>query len=133
MTTSRNSTPLRLRLIGFLLGGCFLFWAPFEDSITLFPIIFAIAIASWMAVFFVVKSKFLRHKPILQYTFTGLVAGLAIAPLTLLLMAFKTGLHGHQNPDFNPQQALAVLYRTPVWLMGGLLVGLGLSLLTTRN
>ena len=133
MKTSPRGTPLRLRLVGLLLGAGMFFWIPFEDSTSLFPTFFAIAIGIWMAVFFALRSGKFSPRSLIHMSLAGLLTGLAITPLTLLLMAVKTGLHAHQSPDFSPQQTLDVLYRTPVWLIGGLLVGLGFSLLQTRN
>jgi hypothetical protein len=43
-------------------------------------------------------------------------------------MIFKMGLHGHPNPDFTPEQLLEIFYRTPVFILAGLLIGSGIGL-----
>jgi hypothetical protein len=43
-------------------------------------------------------------------------------------MAIKTGLHGHAAPDFTSAQVIEVFLRTPIWGLGGLLIGLGIGL-----
>ncbi len=60
---------------------------------------------------------------------SGLAAGLGSGLLALLLMAVKTGLHGH-GPEFSPAEIAWVLRNTPVWSAAGLLGGGGLGLLT---
>jgi hypothetical protein len=64
----------------------------------------------------------------LLYPLAGLLSGLAVTPLALLLMAFKSGVHGHGLPDFTPNQVTLVLLSTPAWAAAGLLVGLGIAL-----
>jgi hypothetical protein len=62
---------------------------------------------------------------LLRCLLAGFLAGLAVAPLGVGLMLFKTGLHGHSTPDFSPLQAAEVLQRTPYFGLSGLLLGLG--------
>lgn len=59
----------------------------------------------------------------------GAALGLAVAPLTAILMAVKVSLHSHSSPDFEPGLVLAVLQSTPVWGLAGLLLGAAGSLL----
>jgi hypothetical protein len=66
---------------------------------------------------------------VLRHLLVGSLAGLAVTPLALFLMALKTGLHGHSAPDFTLEQMQMVLYRTPIWVAVGLLLGLGVALL----
>ena len=106
----------------------FLFWISIEDSSTAAPLLFALALTTLGAVIFLSGSTKPFQTTLPNYILTGIVAGIAITPLTLFLMAFKTGLHGHQAPEFNNQQILSIIYRTPIWLIGGLLVGLGSGL-----
>ena len=44
--------------------------------------------------------------------------------VALLLMAIKTGLHGHGTPDYTPEQMVRVLSLTPLWVVVGLVIGL---------
>lgn len=53
----------------------------------------------------------------------GLLAG-AAAPLAIaLLMAVKVSLHSHTYPEYPPEAVTAILARTPVWALAGLLLG----------
>jgi hypothetical protein len=58
----------------------------------------------------------------------GLAYGLGVGLLTLGLMAFKTGLHGH-GPEYSAAEIAWVLRQMPLWGAAGALAGLGLSLL----
>lgn len=53
----------------------------------------------------------------------GLAAGVAAAPMTIVLMALKVSLHSHATPDFTPGEVLAIIETLPVWGMAGLLLG----------
>jgi len=53
-----------------------------------------------------------------------LIAGLGVTVVALLLMAIKTGLHGHGTPDYTPEQMVRVLSLTPLWVIVGLMIGL---------
>jgi hypothetical protein len=66
---------------------------------------------------------------LLALTLLGLAAGLGSGLLALLLMALKTGLHGH-GPEFSAEEINWVLASIPVWAPAGLLAGSGLALLT---
>jgi NhaP-type Na+/H+ or K+/H+ antiporter len=52
--------------------------------------------------------------------------------LTLVFMAIKTGLHAH-GPEFTLQEIQWVSQQTPLWAAVGLLIGLGLGMLTARQ
>ena len=59
---------------------------------------------------------------------SGLFLGLGFAVLTLILMAVKTGLHGH-GPEFSPEEITWVVGQIPLWGTIGLLAGAGLGAL----
>lgn len=61
-------------------------------------------------------------------SFLGLLCGLLAAPLTILFMALKTGLHAH-GPEFTPQEVAWILQQTPLWSLIGLVAGLGIGFL----
>lgn len=111
-----------MRLIAILIGVALLFWLPIEDVDEKGVTFFAVVLCSWgaarrlLTVMPGVKSFWLRH------LFIGGVGGLSVTLLTLLLMAFKTGLHAHGAPDFTPLQVQAVLQRTPYWIAAGILL-----------
>jgi hypothetical protein len=57
----------------------------------------------------------------------GLV-GLGLGLLALVLMAIKTGLHGH-GPEFPPSEIDSLISQIPLWTSAGLMAGLGFGLL----
>jgi ABC-type Fe3+-siderophore transport system permease subunit len=128
MNNEETTIPLPIRWFAILLGMVFLFWIPFEDSNTTAPLLFAMALTTLGAVIFLSSDKRPFRTTLLNFILAGTLVGIVISPLTLFLMAFKTGLHSHQAPEFSNQQMLSIIYRTPIWLIGGFLVGLGSGL-----
>ncbi|NKQ34571.1 MAG: hypothetical protein HF973_03040 [Chloroflexi bacterium] len=59
---------------------------------------------------------------------SGFLFGLGSSLLTLLLMAVKTGLHGH-GPEFSPAELEWVINQIPLWTAVGLLIGLGIGMI----
>ncbi|MGE5221190.1 MAG: hypothetical protein ACM3PY_02060 [Omnitrophica WOR_2 bacterium] len=122
------ATPGWLRLSGLALGIILFVWLPFEDITERWVILFSLAISTWAAVrlsiLYRVRARYFLPLQVL----TGALAGLAVSLLALLLMAFKSGIHGHAVADFTPQQVVDVLGRTPFWGSAGFLFGLGSAL-----
>ncbi|MEJ2706229.1 MAG: hypothetical protein P8074_01325 [Anaerolineales bacterium] len=118
----------RVRIAALILGAGLLVWLPFEDSGLAWIIIFSLAICALAAVYALIKLRPDHKKTWLYLPLTGIAAGVAITPLALSLMAFKSGVHGHGAADFTPAQVTSILQRTPIWAAGGLLIGLGTSL-----
>jgi hypothetical protein len=58
----------------------------------------------------------------------GLALGLLFGPLTILLMAVKTGLHGH-GPEFTPGEINRIINRIPLFMILGALIVTGLGAL----
>lgn len=100
----------------FLVGVLALFWLPVEDQTVLIPTLLALPIAGLVA-------RLFRERFQLSCILSGLIAGLVVAPLTLLWMAFKTGLHWHGVGDFTAAQILFVIEDTPLWIFAGGLLG----------
>ena len=130
--------------MALILGACILLWLPFEDTHTTWALGFGVAIAAWCAAFVMTKlwarltAQHPQFRPLAllaRFSLVGLLAGLAVSPLALFLMVFKTGLHGHGFPDFTFDQLLSVLRRTPVFGLSGLLLslGIGIAMLYTSN
>jgi uncharacterized membrane protein len=125
----RLSTTQRwLRYYTFVLGAFLLIWLPLEDSNQQLATAFAAAISAALAAQLVIRSNSFQTVAFLKYLLLGGAAGLVVGPLTFLLMAIKTGLHGHAAPDFTSAQVIEVFLRMPIWGLGGLLIGLGIGL-----
>ncbi len=62
----------------------------------------------------------------------GALAGGGIVVLTLLFMALKTGLHAH-GPEFSAAELSWVVQQAPLWIVVGLLAGLGCGLLMAAS
>jgi hypothetical protein len=103
----------------------FFLWIPLEDTSVVPAILLALAVCFWLATAFLTRSQkpfqTILFNHVLAYTF----AGIAVTPLTLALMSLKTGIHGHSASEFTSQQIITVIRRTPVWMIGGFLIGLG--------
>jgi len=71
-----------------------------------------------------------------QWVSRTAVIGLLFGPVsllsTLIFMAVKTGLHAH-GPEFTPDQINWILNQLPIGSAAGLLLGLGVGLLTKSN
>lgn len=129
MIPGRFSTTQRwLRYYTLLLSALLLIWFPFEDSNEQLATAFAAAICAELAARLAVRWASPQPASLLKHLLLGTLAGLMVAPLTFFLMAIKTGLHGHAAPDFTGAQVIAVFLRTPVWGLGGLLIGLGVAI-----
>ena len=117
-----------LRWLALALALSLLGWLPFED--TSLQLIFAF---SWaivlLAAWGVLKRQFPRNVPWWAWLAAGLLAGAAVTPLALLLMAVKTGLHGHGAPDFTGAQIQLASRLVALWLAAGGFLGLGAALL----
>jgi hypothetical protein len=117
-----------LRLAALLLGVLLLLWLPVEDTDEVHVLVASAAVSAWLALRYLVSLPG-PAKRLGRHILVGTLAGLAVTPLALFLMAFKTGLHGHESPDFTAEQIYFVIYRTPIWGFAGLLLGLGSGML----
>ena len=117
-----------LRLAALILGIFLLLWLPVEDTDEIQVLVAAAAVSAWLALRYLL-SQTGSAKSLGKHILVGTLAGLAVTPLALFLMAFKTGLHGHDSPDFTAEQIYFVIYRTPLWGFAGLLLGLGSAML----
>ena len=118
MNNSHPFSPFswKILILGQVTG--VLAWLPFEDRSILIPVLLALPVAGLVGR--LCYQSF--HWSMLR---CGLVAGLVVAPATLLWMAFKTGVHGHGIPDFTALQIMAVIKSTPAWVLAGGLLGWG--------
>lgn len=119
---------LWFRATAVLLGIGLLAWLTIEDSNTLSVIIFAGAISAWLGARMLIDPPENRRLLFVKHVFIGFGAGFILAPIAVLLMALKTGIHGHGTPDFTVAQIESVLSRTPFFALSGFLIGLGSGL-----
>jgi Mn2+/Fe2+ NRAMP family transporter len=129
-STSLDKKKLALRFSGFFVGLAVLLWLPGEESSEIGVVFIAGLICVWLGFFLLLKKS---PEGLLKHVIVGAGLGLFIAPLALLLMAIKTGLHGHGLPDFTNQQLLNVLSRTLIYSLAGLLLGAGIGLLRSTK
>jgi hypothetical protein len=115
------------RLTGLGLGFALLVWLPFEDQSELWVLIFAAAICTWLAARFLRISPLNDRQLIVRHALVGLGAGLILGPVAMLLMAIKSGIHGHGTPDFSVAQLQSVLARTFYFALSGILIGSGIG------
>ena len=127
--TFLSATPRWMRLLALILGIALLLWYPVEDVSQLSVVIFAVLISTWFALRALLPVHPAGRYYLWHHLLVGALAGLAVAPLAILLMALKTGLHSHSAPDFTFEQMQVLLIRTPIWFIVGLLLGLGGSLI----
>lgn len=133
MDSPRAPARRRLRLVSIGLGIALFLWLPFEDVRLFWVSLFGAALCLLAAVHVLVRlpAGSLRGpawRPVWILTLAGAAAGLGTPLAALLLMAFKSGLHGHGFPDFTPRQVETTLLSAPLCVAGGLLVGLGAGL-----
>lgn len=126
MNKPSPSPLLNWRSIAFGLGALVLFWLPVEDQSLRGPVFIAI-VAAMAAIVFA------RQRYALRLPIAGLFGGLIVSPITLLWMAFKTGLHGHGSPDFTAQQISQVIQLAPLWTLAGGLLGWGWQVLASKK
>lgn len=113
------------RLSGLVLIGLVLVWLPFEDHSPLGALTLAAGMCTWLA-WRVLHAPLASSRQVWgRYALAGIVGGLAVAPLALLLMAVKTGLHTHPVPDYTAAQLQSTIDRILIFGISGLLIGLG--------
>lgn len=117
-----------LRLTGLLLGLTILIWLSIEDQSELLVLVFSGAICIWIASRLLLNPPQSDQQLILRHGIVGIGAGLLLAPLAILLMAIKSGIHGHGTPDFSVSQIQSVLSRSPYFILSGFLIALGIGI-----
>jgi len=117
--------PLPMRLLAICLGISLLLWLPIEDTAVTWTILFAMSISVWLAIAFLIKKPLSFRFLLYDHILAGALAGFLVTPIALLLIVFKTGLHTHEAPDYTIEQFISTVWKTPIWIVGGLLIGLG--------
>lgn len=118
-----------LRISTFLLGVVVLVWLTIEENSEFGVLLISGLLCTWGAVFFLNKIHPCRKQFVLWHVAVGGAAGLLLAPLAILLMALKSGIHGHGTPDFVLGQVQAILSRVPIYIAAGVLTAAGSGLL----
>lgn len=115
--------PLWLKYTAIGVGILMLLWLPLEDSSESPVMVFALIISGVLAL----RVTYLEQNTpnLLRIALIGLLAGLFVIPIALVLIAFKTGVHSHDVPDFPAEQILSILQRIPLFTLGGLFLGVG--------
>ena len=123
------------RLTALLLGFGILIWLPVEDQSELGVLIASGAICTWIAARLLITPPQEDRQLILRHALVGGGSGLILAPMAIILMAVKSGIHGHGTPDFSVGQIQSVLSRIPFFVLSGFLLGLGSGIfrLAKRN
>lgn len=144
MTRLKLTSPVWFRVVALVVAVAWLLWLPIEDNSERWVLFFAVLIsvliaARWCIYYSARRSKSQNEyglneksfpgKRFLIYLIVGVLTGLTVTPVAVLLMALKSGLHGHVTPEFTSAQVFIVLQRTPIWIIGGLLAGVGVGLL----
>jgi hypothetical protein len=114
-----------MRFLAIFLGMALLFWFPIEDTAVTWATLFAMSISGWLAIAFLIKKPLSLRSLLYNHILTGFLAGILITPIALLLIVFKTGFHAHEAPDYTIDQLISIVWKTPIWVVGGLVVGLG--------
>jgi len=124
-TSTPRPAPLWLRFLALGVGVYTLFWLPVEDTNEIAAIVTAFLIVGVFTLNTILRSQ--PTKNTTWYTLIGGLAGLAIIPVALLLIAFKTGLHDHGIPEISTERILSAIRKTPIFILGGSCIGLGIG------
>jgi hypothetical protein len=116
---------LWFRVSALLLGIGLLVWLAIEEQNVVSVLFFSGAICTWLAIRILFIPPTNSKQLLLRHVLVGIGAGLILAPLAILLMAIKTGIHGHGTPDFRVEQMQLVISRIFVFTLSGFLLGLG--------
>lgn len=114
-----------LRLTALILVFGILIWLPVEDQSELGVLIASGAICTWFAARLLITAPQENRQLILRHALVGSGSGLLLAPIAIILMAVKSGIHGHGTPDFSVDQMQSVISRIPFFVLSGFLIGLG--------
>lgn len=125
------------------MGIGWLLWLPFEDSSVGSVLVLSLStclLAAWRVLISPFSCKFdlqkagrerdqfSRTRSYLFYVLLGSLVGVGVTLVSLLVMVLKIGFHGHTTPDFTIEQFVAVVQLTPIWILSGILVSLGLAI-----
>ncbi|NIS81033.1 MAG: hypothetical protein GTO14_12680 [Anaerolineales bacterium] len=121
-------SPWIIRIAWAAIGLFWFLWLGLEDRDLGIVILLAVALAAVSGITLLVRrmgdENLKRRQWLVRGTVAGLMSGAAVSPIAAVLMLLKIGLHAHPVPEFSTADLIAVLGRTPVWVVVGLLAGL---------
>jgi hypothetical protein len=135
METNRaQAAPSRYQKISWAIAGLLSFiWIGVEDRTNRPVIIIAVTLAIAIGLTLynrMVQDERSGERSLLWVTIgVGFISGLLVPIAAVILMLVKTSLHSHVVPDFSVDDVIAVLLRTPVWVISGLMIGAAIGML----
>jgi hypothetical protein len=100
-------------------------WLMSESDQTTVALLLSAAVVSSLGVPRVVRHAAARggRRRVGNAAMGGCILGALVPLLAAAMMLVKVALHSHIQPDFSPDDLLAVLGRIPVWVIGAGLLG----------
>jgi hypothetical protein len=105
-----------------------LLWLSLENSSELVVMILAIVTSFLLTIVIMAKKYQSLPLPFHNFVIAGVLAGAAVTPLALTFIIIKNGLHAHIYPDYSIQQISIIIHRTPIWIVGGFLISIGVGI-----
>lgn len=125
---NRLEIPLWLRYATIVVGIAVLVWLPFEDASTFWIIL----LSALVSLILILRAGFRWRHWVLSSPWRVLIlaamGGLAVAPISIVMIILKSGVHIHDAADFTGEQIISLLLRAPFWMLGSVLIGLGIVL-----
>lgn len=115
---------LWLRYWGIGAGIFILFWLPIEDASEQSSIIIAITISILLATRYLINFPVDTPKQIFFHALIGSLAGAGAILMAIFLLAFKSGLHNHDFPDYSSEQFINIARFSPFLIASGFLLSL---------
>ncbi|MCU0500106.1 MAG: hypothetical protein MUF87_22380 [Anaerolineae bacterium] len=128
------NTTRALQWLTIACGIAVFLWMSVEDTQT-WPVVVLggsvslIAVVHWSQRFFM-RTPLPSKGGIALIGLLGGLTGLGTALITALLMLIKNAWHLHPFPDFPPLLMGAILTRAPWWGVAGVLIGLGIGVIS---
>ncbi len=127
---NRRSMWTRITLI--VAGALWFVWIGIEDQSTIAVLIMAaivvLALLSAGLEQYFLRTNGSQGRRVTVILLSGTLGGLLVTPLAVLLMAVKVSLHNHAVPDFSRLDVIQVLYSTPAWVLGMLMLSAAAAL-----
>lgn len=127
---ARSRIRIGLRLAALAIAAAVLIWVPFEDIDIRVVLLLSALLCAWLCFRLLANEKLEENERSVlgRHMFIGTLGGLLIIPVAILLLALKSGLHGHATSEFTLEQVGELLSLTPYLAAAGFLIGLGTGL-----